>query len=88
MIGGDPDMRPADWLEAPAPGNSGCARFRPHVGEVAMMERPDIIQMNVDRYRELLSLRLDDDTRARLEQLLENRSRGDGRRMRRAWRGW
>jgi hypothetical protein len=40
------------------------------VGEVAMMERPDIIQMNVDRYRELLSLLLDDDTRARLEQLL------------------
>lgn len=35
-----------------------------------MREEPGIIQMNVDRYREMLSLRLDDDTRARVEQLL------------------
>jgi hypothetical protein len=35
-----------------------------------MMEEPGIIQMNVDRYREMLSLFLDDDTRARVEQLL------------------
>jgi hypothetical protein len=35
-----------------------------------MMEEPDIIQMNVDRYREMLALFLDDETRARVEQLL------------------
>ena len=35
-----------------------------------MMEDPDIIQMNVDRYREMLTPLLDDDTRARVEQLL------------------
>ena len=35
-----------------------------------MMEEPGIIQMNVDRYSEMLSLLLDDDTRARVEQLL------------------
>ena len=35
-----------------------------------MMEKPDIIQMNVDRYREMLRLLRDDNTRARVEQLL------------------
>ena len=35
-----------------------------------MMEDPDIIQMNIDRYREMLDVPLDDDTRARVEQLL------------------
>ncbi|MGA3403104.1 MAG: hypothetical protein ABSC95_28160 [Acetobacteraceae bacterium] len=35
-----------------------------------MMEEPGIIQMNIDRYREMLTVRLDDDTRARVEQLL------------------
>ena len=35
-----------------------------------MMEHPDIIQMNVDRYRAMLAVPLDDDTRARVEQLL------------------
>jgi len=35
-----------------------------------MIEEPDIIQMNVDRYREMLRLLLDEDTRARIEQLL------------------
>ena len=35
-----------------------------------MMEQPGIIQMNVDRYREMLSLLLDNDTRARIEKLL------------------
>jgi hypothetical protein len=35
-----------------------------------MIEEPGIIQMNVDRYREMLRLLLDDNTRARVEQLL------------------
>ena len=35
-----------------------------------MMEHPDIIQMNVDRYRAMLDVPLDDDTRARVVQLL------------------
>jgi hypothetical protein len=36
-----------------------------------MMEEPSIIQMNIDRYREMLNiLLLDDDTRARIMQLL------------------
>jgi hypothetical protein len=35
-----------------------------------MMEEPGIIQMNVDRYREMLRLLLDEDTRARVKQLL------------------
>jgi len=40
-----------------------------------MMEDPSIIQMNVDRYREMLSSRLDDETRARIEQLLSEAKR-------------
>ena len=40
-----------------------------------MIEEPGIIQMNVDRYREMLSFRLDDDTRARVEQLLDEAKR-------------
>jgi hypothetical protein len=35
-----------------------------------MMEDPDIIQMNIDRYREMLESLLDDDTHARVKQLL------------------
>jgi len=35
-----------------------------------MTEEPGIIQMNVDRYREMLKRRLDDETRVRVEQLL------------------
>lgn len=35
-----------------------------------MMEDPDIIQMNIDRYREMLTPLLDDDTHARVKQLL------------------
>ncbi len=35
-----------------------------------MIEEPGIIKMNVDRYRNMLRLRLDEDTRARVEQLL------------------
>ena len=35
-----------------------------------MTEDPDIIQMNVDRYRAMLDVPLDDDTRSRVEQLL------------------
>jgi hypothetical protein len=50
--------------------NTGCARFRPLVGGAVMMEHPDIIQMNVDRYRAMLDAPLDDETRARVEQLL------------------
>jgi len=40
-----------------------------------MMEDPGIIQMNVDRYREMLSFRLDEETRVRIEQLLEEAKR-------------
>jgi hypothetical protein len=40
-----------------------------------MIEEPSIIQMNVDRYREMLSFRLDDDTRARVERLLDEAKR-------------
>jgi hypothetical protein len=34
------------------------------------MEKPSIIQMNIDRYRSMLSGNLDADQRARVEQLL------------------
>src|ERR1700733_14332592 len=50
--------------------NSGCMRFRPLVGGPAMMEEPSIIQLNVSRYREMLSILLDDDTRTSVGQLL------------------
>lgn len=35
-----------------------------------MTEDPDIIQMNVDRYRAMLDVPLDAETRDRVEQLL------------------
>jgi hypothetical protein len=35
-----------------------------------MMEEPSIIQLNVSRYREMLSILLDDDTRTSVGQLL------------------
>ncbi len=34
------------------------------------MEDPDIVQMNIDRYQAMLKLSLDDDTLARVSQLL------------------
>ena len=40
-----------------------------------MIERPDIIRMNVDRYREMLSLLLDYTTRARAGRLLDEAKR-------------
>lgn len=36
-----------------------------------MMEETRIIQMNIDRYRAMLNQSLDDETRARVEQLLD-----------------
>ena len=40
-----------------------------------MIEEPCITQMNIDRYRAMLSLRLDDEQRARIEQLLAEANR-------------
>ena len=40
-----------------------------------MMEDPDIIQMNIDRYQDMLTLDLDHKTRARVTQLLGEANR-------------
>jgi hypothetical protein len=50
--------------------NTGCARFRPLGGGAAMTEDPIIIQMNIDRYRSMLTLHLNAEERFRVERLL------------------
>ncbi len=69
VIGGSVPRSPR-WIGEASASERQCVRCRPFVGGAAMTEEPGIIQMNIDRYREMLSCCVDDAQQFRIQQLL------------------